>query len=172
MGPVSGIWEARQDARHRAHARVEDRIRCAKDTGLSHFPSRSFAINQAWLAVVMLGVDMIAWTQHLLLPAHLAKAEPKALRYRLLHVAARLTRGQRRCWLRIQRDLALGQRPRRGLCPARDPSRPGRLTSDPDTTSGGSYRQNQHAGRNTMSIFGNGTSRSVGCDHKISSWPS
>jgi len=30
------------DARHRAHARVEDRIRCGKDTGLNHFPSRSF----------------------------------------------------------------------------------------------------------------------------------
>src|SRR5215218_699473 len=95
---------AHLDARHRAHARVEDRIRCAKDTGLDHFPSRSFPINQAWLTVVMLAVDLIAWTQHLLLHGHLARAEPKTLRYRLLHVAARLTRGQRRCWrLRIQR---------------------------------------------------------------------
>jgi hypothetical protein len=94
---------ARLDARHRAHARVEDRIRCAKDTGLDHFPSRSFAINQAWLRIVMLAVDLIAWTQHLLLSDDLAKSEPKALRYRLLHVAARLTRGQRRLWLRIQR---------------------------------------------------------------------
>jgi hypothetical protein len=94
---------ARLDARHRAHARVEDRIRCAKDTGLDHFPSRSFAINRAWLSVVMLAVDLIAWTQHLLLSGDLVKAEPKALRYRLLHVAARLTRGQRRLWLRIQR---------------------------------------------------------------------
>ena len=41
---------AHLDARHRAHARVEDRIRCAKDTGLDHFPSRSFAINSAWLS--------------------------------------------------------------------------------------------------------------------------
>ena len=94
---------ARLDARHRAHARVEDRIRCAKDTGLGHFPSRSFVINQAWLNVVMLAVDLIVWTQHLLLSGELAKAEPKTLRYRLLHVAARLTRGQRRLWLRIQR---------------------------------------------------------------------
>ncbi len=92
------------DARHRAHARVEDRIRCAKDTGLGRFPSRSFAINTAWLAVVMLAVDLIAATQHLLLHGHLAKAEPKTLRYRLLHVAARLSRGQRRVWLRIQRS--------------------------------------------------------------------
>jgi len=95
---------ARLDARHRAHARVEDRIRCAKDTGLDHFPSRSFALNQAWLSVVVLAVDLIAWTQHLLLSGDLAKAESKALRYRLLHVAARLTRGQRRLWLRIQRS--------------------------------------------------------------------
>ena len=95
---------AHLDARHRAHARVEDRIRCAKDTGLDHFPSRSFPINQAWLTVVMLAVDLIAWTQHLLLHGDLAKAEPKTLRYRLLHVAARLTRGQRRLWLRIQRS--------------------------------------------------------------------
>jgi hypothetical protein len=94
---------AQLDARHRAHARVEDRIRCAKNTGLNHFPSRSFAINSAWLTVVMLAVDLIVWTQHLLLHGHLASAEPKTLRYRLLHVAARLTRGQRRCWLRIQR---------------------------------------------------------------------
>ncbi len=34
------------DARHRAHARVEDRIRHGKDTGLGRFPSRDFAINQ------------------------------------------------------------------------------------------------------------------------------
>jgi hypothetical protein len=95
---------AHLDARHRAHARIEDRIRCAKDTGLDHFPSRTFAINQAWLTVVMLAVDVITWTQHLLLHGHLAKAEPKTLRYRLLHVAARLTRGQRRLWLRIPRS--------------------------------------------------------------------
>jgi hypothetical protein len=95
---------AHLDARHRAHARVEDRIRCAKDTGIDHFPSRWFAINTAWLVVVILAVDLIAWTQHLLLHGHLAKAEPKTLRYRLLHVAARLTHGQRRLWLRIQRS--------------------------------------------------------------------
>jgi hypothetical protein len=91
------------DARHRAHARVEDRIRCGKDTGLGRFPSRAFAINAAWLTAVMLAVDLLAWTQTILLhdrPA-LARAEPKALRYRLLHVAARLVRGGRRLRLRL-----------------------------------------------------------------------
>ena len=57
----------------------------------------------------MLAVDLIAWTQHLLLDGHLAKAEPKTLRYRLLHVAARLTHGQRRLWLRIQRTWPWGR---------------------------------------------------------------
>lgn len=92
------------DARHRAHARVEDRIRTAKDTGLDHFPSRTFAINAAWLTVVMLAADLLAWTQHLALDGHLTKAEPKTLRYRLLHVAARITRGGRRTWVRIQQS--------------------------------------------------------------------
>jgi hypothetical protein len=93
------------DARHRAHARVEDRIRCAKDTGLGRFPSRDFAINQAWLTAVMIAVDLIAFAQTIVLhdQPDLAKAEPKTLRYRLLHVAARLTRGQRRLRLRIDR---------------------------------------------------------------------
>lgn len=93
------------DARHRAHARVEDRIRCGKNTGLGRFPSRTFAINAAWLTAVMLAVDLIAWAQTILLhdqPA-LARAEPKTLRYRLLHVAARLVRGQRRLRLRLDR---------------------------------------------------------------------
>jgi hypothetical protein len=93
------------DARHRAHARVEDRIRCGKDTGLARFPSKLFAINAAWLTCALIAIDLIAWTQTTLLhdqPA-LAKAEPKTLRYRMLHVAARLVHGQRRTRLKIDK---------------------------------------------------------------------
>jgi len=89
------------EVRHRAHARVEDRIRCAKDTGLRRLPSREFAINQAWCLAAAIAADLIAWLQIHALHGDLAKAEPKRLRYRLLHTAARLTRGQRRRWLRI-----------------------------------------------------------------------
>ena len=92
---------AHLEARHRAHARVEDRIRTAKDTGLGRFPSRHFAINAVWLELALTAADLIAWTQTTLLHGELAVCEPKALRYRLLHIAARLTRGQRRLWLRI-----------------------------------------------------------------------
>jgi hypothetical protein len=89
------------EARHRAHARVEDRIRCAKDTGLRRLPSREFAINQAWCVAAAIAADLIAWLQIHALDGDLAKAEPKRLRYRVLHTAARLTRGQRRRRLRI-----------------------------------------------------------------------
>jgi Transposase DDE domain group 1 len=89
------------EARHRAHARVEDRIRHAKDTGLGRFPSRDFAINTAWLSAVAIAADLVAWLRLLALTGPLATAEPKALRYRLLHVPARLTRSARRRHLRI-----------------------------------------------------------------------
>jgi hypothetical protein len=92
---------AHLEARHRAHARVEDRIRCLKDTGLGRFPSRSFALNAVWLELALTAADLIAWTQTALLHGNLAVCEPKALRYRLFHVAARVTRGQRRLFLRL-----------------------------------------------------------------------
>ena len=71
--------------------------------GLDHsgrFPSRVFAINTAWLELALTGIDLLAWTQALLLDGDLAFAEPKRLRYRL-HVAARSTRTARRTRLRI-----------------------------------------------------------------------
>lgn len=92
------------EARHRAHARVEDRIRHAKDTGLGRFPSRQFDINQAWLMLVQIAADLVAWTRMLALTGDaktLAACEPKTLRYRLLHVPARLAHGQRRRRLKI-----------------------------------------------------------------------
>jgi hypothetical protein len=89
------------EARHRNHARVEDAIRCGKDTGFGRFPSRMFAINAAWLELALAGIDLLAWTRTLLLDSELAKAEPKKLRYRLLHTAARITHSSRRTWLHI-----------------------------------------------------------------------
>jgi hypothetical protein len=92
------------EARHRAHARVEDRIRHAKDSGLGRFPSRHFAINAAWLLLTGIAADLVAWTRLLVLTGEaktLASCEPKALRYRFLHVPARLTYGSRRRRLRI-----------------------------------------------------------------------
>jgi Transposase DDE domain group 1 len=89
------------EARHRAHARVEDNIRTAKQTGLGRFPSREFTINAIWLQLALTAADLIAWTQTILLAGTLAKAEPKLLRYRLLHTAARITHRGRRTFIKI-----------------------------------------------------------------------
>ena len=40
------------ECRHRQHAHVEDRIRDDKDTGLSKFPFKEFALNEVWLEIV------------------------------------------------------------------------------------------------------------------------
>jgi hypothetical protein len=93
------------EVRHRAHARVEDRIRCGKTTGFGRFPSRHFQINAAWLELSLAAIDLLSWTSTLLLEGELATAEPKKLRYRLLHAAARITRGARRLHLRIAATL-------------------------------------------------------------------
>ena len=89
------------EARHRAHARVEDRIRNVKQAGLGRFPSREFAINAVWLQLALTAADLLAWTQTILLDGALAKAEPKLMRYRLLHTAARIVRRGRRIFIKI-----------------------------------------------------------------------
>ena len=60
-----------------------------------------FALNQAWLAAALIAATLLAWLRLLALDGALAKAEPKTLRYRILHAAARLTRGGRRRRLKI-----------------------------------------------------------------------
>ena len=67
------------DARHRSHARVEDRIRCGKDTGIGRFPSKLFTINAAWLACALTAIDLLAWTQTMLVhdQPELARANPR-----------------------------------------------------------------------------------------------
>lgn len=64
------------EARHRGHARVEDHIKEAKDTGLLRFPGHRFAANAAWLLVVLIAQDLKAWTQGPCLTGELARAEP------------------------------------------------------------------------------------------------
>ena len=90
------------DAAHRVHARIEDAIRTGKDAGLGHFPSFDYQVNAAWLSAAMTGQILLAWLKLLALDGDLARAEPKTLRYRVLHAAARLIRGGRRRRLKIQ----------------------------------------------------------------------
>ena len=89
------------ELRHRRRARCEDRIRCAKDTGLRNLPLKGFAQNQVWCEIVALACELLAWTQLLALTGQARRWEPKRLRLRLFAVAGRLARGGRRLRLRL-----------------------------------------------------------------------
>jgi Transposase DDE domain group 1 len=89
------------ELRHRRRARCEDRIRCAKDTGLRNLPLKGFAQNQLWCEIVARACELIAWTQMLALTGTARRWEPKRLRLRLFSAAGRLVRGGRRLRLRL-----------------------------------------------------------------------
>jgi hypothetical protein len=76
------------ELRHRGHARVEDRVRCWKACGLANLPFDGFCANEAWVAVSLIAGSLLAWSQMTCFDGALAKAEPKTMRYRVLHVAA------------------------------------------------------------------------------------
>lgn len=95
---------ARLEARHRARAHCEDRIHRAKDTGLRHLPFYRFAHNQLWLELVMMAHDLLGFFAALCLDGPSRLWEPKTLRYRLFHIAARLVCSGRRHLLRLARD--------------------------------------------------------------------
>src|SRR5215218_4248604 len=100
---------AELDLDHRGHARVEDRIRCGKDTGMRNLPFREFAANEVWLELSLIAQDLVAWTKALALDGELARSEPKRLRYRLLHQAGRIARSGRRVRLRLERSWPWAQ---------------------------------------------------------------
>jgi Transposase DDE domain group 1 len=89
------------ELRHRRRARCEDRIRCAKDTGLRNLPLHGFDQNQLWCEIVALACDLLAWTQMLALPGTARRWEPKGLRLRIFSCAGRIARGGRRLKLRL-----------------------------------------------------------------------
>jgi hypothetical protein len=90
------------ELRHRRRARVEDRIRLAKDTGLANLPLHSFDANRIWCAVVALAAEITAWMQMLALHDHPARRwEPKALRFRLFTIPATIARSGRRVRLHL-----------------------------------------------------------------------
>ena len=89
---------------HRGHARVEDKIRAAKATGLRNLPFGGYVANEAWLQLILIALDLTAWTQRLCLDGTLVAAEPKKLRYRLWHTAARIVTSGRTTTVRLDRN--------------------------------------------------------------------
>jgi hypothetical protein len=89
------------ELRHRRRARCEDRIRCAKDTGLRNLPLQGYAQNQLWTEIAAMASELLAWTALLALDGKARRWEPKRLRLRLFSPAGRLVRGGRRVRLRL-----------------------------------------------------------------------
>ncbi len=89
------------EALQRGRGRAEKLICNLKDTGCTNLPSADFQINAAWLTTAMIAHDLLIWCQHLCLTGDLAKAEPKRLRYTLLHAAGLIARTSRQTRLRI-----------------------------------------------------------------------
>jgi len=91
------------DVLHRSHAGVEDQVKAGKAMGLRNLPSKSWTVNRGWILAANIAADLTAWTR--LLGLHdqpeLAHAEPGTLRYRLLHLPAKLTTHARRRTLSI-----------------------------------------------------------------------
>lgn len=86
----------RIEHRHRLHARVEDRIRDGKDTGLRNPPYADLASNRIWLAIVALAQALLAHTARLALTGPWRTAAPKTLRHRLFNAAGKLIHTSRR----------------------------------------------------------------------------
>ena len=97
-GQLAGL-----ELRHRQHARVEDRIRQLKATGLRNLPCHRADANAAWLEIILAATDLVAWTKLIGFTDHpeLGRCEIATFRYRVLHTAARITRGARQIRLRI-----------------------------------------------------------------------
>jgi hypothetical protein len=95
------------ELRHRRRARCEDRIRTAKDTGLSNFPLHGFDQNRIWLALVELALELTAWTQMLGFPDHDARRwEPKRIRLRIFSIAGRISSHARRIHLKLSKNAS------------------------------------------------------------------
>jgi hypothetical protein len=69
VGGRTSVRTARLGLRHRQHARIEDRIRAAKATGLANLPFDAWRRNAVWLELVLCAQDLTCWLQSLLLTA-------------------------------------------------------------------------------------------------------
>ena len=71
---------------------------------MRNLPHHAFEHNQTWLEVSLIAQDLLCRTRLTCLTGELATAEPKRLRQRLLHIAAKLVHHGRRAHLKLDRD--------------------------------------------------------------------
>ncbi len=93
------------ELRHRSHARVEDRIHQAKAAGVRNVPCKEVAENDVWLELVLAAQDLACWSKLICFSddPELSGCEIATFRYRILHMAARLTRSGRVTSLRLDK---------------------------------------------------------------------
>ncbi len=98
------------DALYRGRGRCERRICDTKDTGLTNLPSANFAINAAWLALVLIAGDLLVWMKGLCSKA-VGPGRPSDCATRSCTPPACCALGAAH-HLAHRRGLALGRRPR------------------------------------------------------------
>lgn len=108
----------RLELRHRKHARVEDRARQSKATGLNNFPCEAMAGNKAWTEVAMAAAGLVCWSKLICLADEpvIARCEIEAFRYAILHMAGKLTRSARQVCLHLDRTWAWAKALEKASC--------------------------------------------------------
>lgn len=94
------------EVHHRSHARVEDRIRCGKNTGLPNLPCRGCTEDKVWLALALTAADLLTRTQALCFTGELV---PVTFRYRIRAIAAKLIRTARIDTMHLDQDWPWAQ---------------------------------------------------------------
>jgi len=94
------------DALYRHRGSAEDQVKAGKAQGLRNLPSKMWDVNAAWMLTANIAADLTCWMRLLGLAEDpdLADAEPDTLRFRLLHIPARLVHHARDKILRIPAD--------------------------------------------------------------------
>jgi hypothetical protein len=85
---------------------AEHGVRTGKAMGLSKLPSKCWNVNAAWMLAANIANDLHTYTRLLGFPGHrdLERATPDTMRFRILHLPARLVRHARTRTLRIPPD--------------------------------------------------------------------
>jgi hypothetical protein len=88
----NGIHAQHLDVRHRKRARMEQTISRLKNTGLNSLPYKTYKDNRVWLLIVRIASLLLNWLASTALTGKTKRWIPKTMRYRLFHVAGRITR--------------------------------------------------------------------------------
>ena len=88
---AGGIGRLAKGAHTRVTGTVGDAYLTIADevmqAGIGKFPSHQLPLNRAWFTAALTAATLLTWLRLLALDGDLARAEPKTLRYRILHAA-------------------------------------------------------------------------------------